>query len=150
MRYRVIRKRFKVQTRTLQANADPHHGQFRKMWRLSSDSVACRLATHTKQLLANSRADILLDSIILTDRKVREPGNGARACSKFCDTFTWIILQSDWSRQISCGGSQRFECPKVPRLFSHPWKSLGTRLYRVSDPFSADRYCRTRWRVARA
>ena len=40
--------------------------------------VVCRLATHTKQLIANGRADILLDSIILTDRKVREPGNKAK------------------------------------------------------------------------
>ena len=40
--------------------------------------VVCRLATHTKQLLANGQADILLDSIILTDQKVREPGNKAK------------------------------------------------------------------------
>ena len=50
--------------------------------------VACRLATHTKQLLANGRADILLNSIVLTDQKVREPGNEARACSKLRHTFT--------------------------------------------------------------
>ena len=40
--------------------------------------VVCRLATHMKQLLANGQAGILLDSIILTDQKAREPGNKAK------------------------------------------------------------------------